>query len=82
MTSQHRSLPGQQAGSKLAYTGEGAAHSGRTLYSDIEPVAGGVEWVGNLTCSARRKDGKPCTANRMGDNEFCIGHLRGSKEEG
>jgi hypothetical protein len=82
-----RSLPGQQAGSVSAYQRDGAAHNGRTVNAGMQSLVGGADWIGDvkdipgpITCIATRKDGNECVAKPIGEHEYCIGHLRGSKE--
>lgn len=84
----HRSLPGQQAGSKPAYQQTDHVPQERTPNAGSQVLAGGVDWVGDRTavpgpptCTAVRKDGNPCVAKPIGEHERCIGHLtRGSEE--
>jgi len=76
-----KSLVGQGAGAVSAYQREGASLSGRAPRAGMQPVAGGGEWAdAPRTCNATRKDGAECSAPVVGDNSFCIGHLRGAKE--
>lgn len=84
-----RSLPGQQAGSSLAYQHDGVSLSGRTVNAGAMVRAGGADWVGeellfatasDVACGATKKNGDTCVAKPVGDHDHCIGHLsRGSE---